>query len=96
VIAAAVGLGEWLGGRSVDGWALPSAAATALAAVLARLGATAVRRAAAGRRAAAVVADGRASIEGTARARLVVPAQQVIAEHRRTRELVASARSLDD
>lgn len=94
VLAGAVRAGEWLGGGPGAGWALPVALVAAAAAVLSRLGAAAVRRAAAGRRAAAVVADGRASIEGTARARLVVPAQQVIAEHRRTRELVDSARSV--
>ena len=93
VLAAAVTVGERLGEGPGSGWPLPAAVVAAVGAALARVGAAVVRRAAAGRRAAAVVADGRASIEGTARARLVVPAQQVIAEHRRTRELVASARS---
>ncbi len=93
VVSGSVRLGEWLGAGPTAGWALPAAVVAAAGAVVARIGAAAVRRAAAGRRAGAVVADGRASIEGTARARLVVPAQQVIAEHRRTRELVESARS---
>lgn len=64
-----------------------------VAAALARWAARGVRRSAARRRAAAVTADGRAAIEAVAIARLVEPTQEVLAEHRQARELVAAARS---
>jgi hypothetical protein len=56
------------------------------------MGAGAARRARGRRRGAATLRDGRAAIEGVARALLMDPAQQVLGEHREVRELVAAAR----
>ncbi|ADG74248.1 putative ABC transporter [Cellulomonas flavigena DSM 20109] len=53
--------------------------------------ATLVRRRAASRRRAKVVADGRAAIESAARSRLLTPTQDVLAEHRHARELASRA-----
>jgi hypothetical protein len=39
-----------------------------------------------------VLRDARSALEGVARGRLLEPTQAVLAEHRRVRELVASAR----
>ncbi|HEY0117417.1 MAG TPA: GTPase [Cellulomonas sp.] len=80
-----------LGGGPVS-WPLVGATAgCVVAAVGARWAASATRVAAGRRRAATVTADGRAAVEAVALARLVEPTQQVLAEHRRTREMVASA-----
>ncbi|MBD7917779.1 50S ribosome-binding GTPase [Cellulomonas sp. Sa3CUA2] len=65
-------------------------AALALA-VLLLVASTVVRRRAARTRGARVVQDGRAAIESAARGRLLVPTQDVLAEHRHARELAARA-----
>ncbi|MFC8190911.1 GTPase [Cellulomonas sp. NPDC057328] len=75
------------------GWMPPAVLAAALlaAALVLAVVASAVRRRAAARRAERVLADGRAAIESAARARLLAPTQDVLAEHRHARELVAQA-----
>ncbi|UCN13520.1 50S ribosome-binding GTPase [Cellulomonas iranensis] len=50
-----------------------------------------VRRRAAVRRGARVVADGRSALESVARVRLLAPTQDVLAEHRQVRELAQRA-----
>ena len=75
-------------------WPLVGGAAGCLAAAALGLWAAAWLRAAAGRRRAArATADGRAAVEAVALALLVEPTQQVVAEHRRVRELAAAART---
>lgn len=69
---------------------VPVAGLLALA-VLLLVASTVVRRRAARSRGARVVTDGRAAIEAAARARLLAPTQDVLAEHRHARELVARA-----
>ena len=61
-------------------------------AVAAFLASRAARSAAARRRSERVLRDGRAALESVCRARLAVPTEQVLAEHRTVRELIASAR----
>lgn len=90
--AAGLAVGQRLGGSPVS-WPLVGAAAGFVAAALAARWLASVMRIAAGRRrAATVTADGRAAVEAVALARLVEPTADVLAEHRRARELVASAR----
>lgn len=96
-----VAAGMWLGAgdgmpwpTGASPWPYVWAAVGCLAgAVAARWGAWAVRRGAARRRAAAVIADGRAAVEAVARERLVEPTQEVLGEHRRARELTVAART---
>ena len=57
------------------------------------VGAGAARRSAGRRRTARVLQDGRSALENVARARLAVPTEAVLAEHRTVRELVAAARA---
>ncbi|MBO3087680.1 GTPase [Cellulomonas dongxiuzhuiae] len=79
-------------GASVS-WLPPVALVAAVLAlgVLLLVVSTLVRRRAARTRGARVVADGRAAIESAARGRLLVPTQDVLAEHRHARELAARA-----
>src|SRR5690606_10185189 len=66
------------------------AVAATLALALLLLGVSTVTRLRAARlRGEKVVADGRAAIEAAARARLLVPTHDVLAEHRHARELAA-------
>ncbi len=55
------------------------------------MGAFVLRRTVARRRADRVLREGRAELERVARTRLSEPAAEVVAEHRRVRELVALA-----
>lgn len=78
---------------AAPGWVPPVAVTGALlaGAVLLAAAATVVRRRAAARRADRVLADGRSALESVARVRLLAPTQDVLAEHRHARELVAQA-----
>ncbi|QCB95357.1 ABC transporter [Cellulomonas shaoxiangyii] len=75
------------------GWVPPGVVVAALlgAALVVGLLASAARRRSAAQRAERVLAEGRSAIESVARARLLAPTQDVLAEHRRVRELVAQA-----
>ncbi|OJV78840.1 MAG: ABC transporter [Cellulomonas sp. 73-92] len=96
VLALALGglaTGLRLGGGALS-WALVGGAVGAVVAALVALWSAAGLRARAGRRrAATVTADGRAAVEAVAVSGLVEPTQEVMAEHRRARELVAAART---
>jgi hypothetical protein len=90
---AGLATGLALGGAPLS-WPLVGATAGCLVgAVVARSLASGMRLAAGRRRAATVTADGRAAVEAVALARLVEPTREVLAEHRRARELVAAART---
>jgi GTP-binding protein EngB required for normal cell division len=96
VFAGSIALGADLGsvgggGAEANEWALPTAIALAVAALTLLVVAFVVRRALARRRADRVLREGRAGLEGVARTRLAEPAAEVVAEHRRVRELVAAA-----
>ncbi len=85
--------GVRLGGGALP-WPLVGGALGALVGVLLAVWAAAGLRVASGRRrAATVTADGRSAVEAVAVALLVEPTQEVVAEHRRARELVAAARA---
>ncbi len=89
---AGVATGLRLGGDALS-WALVGGAIGGVVAALAALWSAAGLRVRAGRRrAATVMADGRSAVEAVALSRLVEPTQEVMAEHRRARELVAAAR----
>ncbi len=90
---AGLATGLRLGGEPVSWPLVGGAVGSVLAAALARWLASVLRTAAGRRRAATVVADGRAAIEAVALARLVEPTQGLLGEHRRARDLVASART---
>lgn len=93
VLVASVAVGSLLGGTRANVWAPVAAIVLVLAAVAAAVGSVAARRSAARRRSAAVLQDGRAALENVARARLAVPTEAVLAEHRAVRELIAAART---
>jgi hypothetical protein len=82
-----------LGGDTVSWPLLGGAAGCVVAALVAVWSAAGLRVRAGRRRAATVTADGRAAVEAVALSGLVEPTQQVVAEHRRARELVAAART---
>jgi len=92
IMTAALAVGTMVGDGDSYGWAPVVAVVLAVGAVGCVLGASAARRAAGRRRGEATLRDGRAAIEGVARSLLLEPAQQVLAEHREVRELVATAR----
>jgi GTP-binding protein EngB required for normal cell division len=85
--------GRLMGGGGLSWPLVGGAIGCVVAAVVAVMAASGLRIAAGRRRAETVTADGRAAIEAVALARLVEPAQEVVAEHRRVRELVAAART---
>ncbi len=92
VLVGSVAVGSLVGGGGANTWAPLVAGALVVAAVAAGIGAGAARRSAARRRSARVLQDGRTALENVARARLAVPTEAVLAEHRTVRELLASAR----
>lgn len=94
--ATGVAVGMRLGGSGVPWGYVAVAAGLAAGAVALRWLAWVARRSAARRRAAAVTAAGRSAVEEVALARLVGPTQEVLAEHRRARELLAAARSVPE
>ncbi|WP_309134915.1 GTPase [Cellulomonas sp.] len=75
------------------GWVPPAAvvAGALVAAVALAVAGWTVRRRSAARRAERVLAEGRSALESVARVRLLAPTQDVLAEHRHARELVAQA-----
>ncbi|GIG22830.1 hypothetical protein Cch01nite_35540 [Cellulomonas chitinilytica] len=92
VVVGGVALGSGMSSVRANPWAPVVAGVLVVAAVLVAVAAASTRRAAARRRAARVLRDGRSALDGVARVRLLEPTQAVLAEHRRVRELVASAR----
>ncbi|WP_396044288.1 GTPase [Cellulomonas sp. P22] len=90
-IAGGVSLMGVSGGQAANGWALPTAVVLAVVAVVLASGALLVRRTTARRSAERVLRDGRAALEGVARAGLAEPAAAVLGEHRRVRELAHDA-----
>ncbi|WP_448629801.1 hypothetical protein [Cellulomonas soli] len=92
LLLAAVAVGSRLGGgEPANGWTTAGAVALVVVGLALLVLAGAVRRAAARRRAAGVLRAGRAALEQVALVRLAEPTQAVLAEHRRVRELAASA-----
>ncbi|MBO3103344.1 GTPase [Cellulomonas fengjieae] len=91
VLVGAVAVGGAMGPGEANPWAPAGAVALFLAAVVAGLAAAAARRSAARRREARVLQEGRTALENVARARLAVPTEAVLAEHRTVRELAAAA-----
>lgn len=86
-------VGLLTGGEALSWPLVGGAVACLVAAALGLWAASGLRSAAGRRRAESVTADGRAAVEAVALARLVEPTQEVVAEHRRARELVAAART---
>ncbi|MGN8245846.1 GTPase [Cellulomonas soli] len=92
VLLAAVAVGSRFGGgEPANGWTTVGAVVLVAGGVALLVLAAAVRRAAARRRAAGVLRAGRSALEQVALVRLAEPTQAVLAEHRRVRELAASA-----
>jgi len=91
-VTGAVAVGTALGAGRAYPWAPAVAVGLVVLAGLAALGGMVTRRAAAQRRSEVVLRDGRAALEQVAREHLVEPTAQVLAEHRRVRELAAAAR----
>jgi GTP-binding protein EngB required for normal cell division len=95
LVAGSVVLGARLGAvTSTPGgtpWAPPVAVGALAGALLAAMCARVTRRNAARRRSQRVLRDGRSALEGVARRLLADPAAEVIAEHRRVRELADAA-----
>jgi GTP-binding protein EngB required for normal cell division len=92
LVLGSVAVGSAMGDGDAQTWTPVAAAIALLAAAGAFFGGRAARSAAARRRSARVLRDGRAALESVCRARLAVPTEQVLAEHRTVRELIASAR----
>ncbi|WP_034622558.1 GTPase [Cellulomonas sp. URHE0023] len=92
VVLGAVAVGSRAGDGGAGTWAPVVAVVALVAAVAAFVASRAARSAAARRRSDRVLRDGRAVLESVCRARLLVPTEQVLTEHRTVRELVASAR----
>ncbi|WP_426595128.1 GTPase family protein [Cellulomonas sp. McL0617] len=92
LVLASVAGGSALGNGQSNTWTPVVAGVALVGAVAAFVGSRAARSNAARRRSERVLRDGRAALESVARARLAVPTDQVLAEHRTVRELVASAR----
>ena len=92
LVLGSVVVGSATGESGVAAWTPVVAVLALVGAVAAFLGSRAARSAAARRRSARVLRDGRAALENVCRARLAVPTEQVLAEHRTVRELIASAR----
>ncbi|GAA3813269.1 GTPase [Cellulomonas soli] len=91
-LLASVAVGSRFGGgEPANGWTTAGAIALVVLGVVLLVVAGAVRRAAARRRASGVLRAGRSALEHVAVVRLVEPTQVVLAEHRRVRELAASA-----
>ena len=93
VLVGSVAVGSMVGPGEANVWAPVGAVVLLVAAVVAFVGAGAARRSAGRRRTARVLQDGRSALENVARARLAVPTEAVLAEHRTVRELVAAARA---
>ena len=93
LLVGSVAVGSLVGAGESNVWAPIGAVVMLIGSVLAFLGAGAARRSAGRRRTARVLQDGRAALENGARARLAVPTEAVLAEHRTVRELVAAARA---
>lgn len=93
LLVGSVAIGSLVGPGESNVWAPVAAVVLLVASVLALLAAGAARRSAGRRRTARVLEDGRSALENVARARLAVPTEAVLAEHRAVRELVASARA---
>jgi GTPase SAR1 family protein len=93
VLVASIAVGSLLGGTRSNVWAPVGAIVLVVAAVAAAFASAAARRSAARRRSARVLQDGRSALENVARARLAVPTEAVLAEHRTVRELIAAARA---
>lgn len=93
VVLASAGWGLEIGplGSGSRGGELPLAVGLAVLAVVLAVATWLLRRSLARRRAEQVLREGRAELERVARARLAEPAAEVVAEHRRVRELVALA-----
>jgi GTP-binding protein EngB required for normal cell division len=93
--AGSITLGARLGATTSTSsgtpWALPTAVGLLAAAILAAVWAQLARRSAARRRSQRVLREGRSALEGVARRLLAEPAAEVIAEHRRVRELAEAA-----
>lgn len=92
LVVGSVVVGSALGTGTANTWAPWVAGAAVVGAVVALLASRTARSAAVRRRSERVLSDGRSVLESVARARLAVPTEQVLAEHRTARELVASAR----
>ena len=93
LLVGSVAVGSLVGTGEPNVWAPVGAVVLLVAAVVAFVAAGAARRSAGRRRTARVLQDGRAALENVARARLAVPTEAVLAEHRTVRELVATARA---
>ncbi|WP_421740151.1 GTPase [Cellulomonas sp.] len=91
VLVGSIAVGSLIGAGEPSAWAAVVAVVLVVACVVAAVGAGAARRSAARRRSARVLQDGRAALENVARARLAVPTEAVLAEHRTVRELIAGA-----
>ena len=97
LVVAALALGvvavvSAVGDGTAPAWVPVAAGFALVGAVVAFLASRAARSSAARRRSERVLRDGRAALESVARARLSVPTEQVLAEHRTVRELIESAR----
>ncbi|MET0788353.1 MAG: GTPase [Cellulomonas sp.] len=92
VLVASIAVGSLVGGTRSNLWAPVAAIVLVVLAVAAGIGSVAARRSAARKRSAQVLQDGRAALENVARARLAVPTEAVLAEHRTVRELISAAR----
>jgi hypothetical protein len=93
VLLSSVAVGSLVGGTQepANGWTLAAGVTLVVLGVVLLVLSGVVRRAAASRRAAAVLRAGRAALEQVALVRLAEPTQAVLGEHRRVRELAASA-----
>lgn len=92
LVLGSVAVGSAMGDGDANTWAPVAAVVALVGAVVALFAGRAARSAAARRRSEQVLRDGRAALESVSRARLAVPTEQVLAEHRKVRELLASAR----
>ncbi|WP_456825934.1 GTPase [Cellulomonas sp. P5_E12] len=92
VLVGSIAVGSLVGGTRSNVWAPAAAVVLLVAAVAAAIWSVVARRSAARRRSAQVLHDGRVALESVARARLAVPTEAVLAEHRTVRELITAAR----
>jgi GTP-binding protein EngB required for normal cell division len=93
VLVGSVAVGALVGGGERNVWAPVVAGVLVVACGVALVGSAAARRSAARRRSARVLQEGRTALDNVARARLAVPTEAVLAEHRAVRELIAAARA---
>lgn len=93
LLAGAADVAGRLGAWDAPGWLVLVAVGVLVVAAALAVASVLVRRRAGRRAAQRVLDEGRAVIEAAARARLLAPTQDVLAEHRRVRELVARASS---